>query len=352
MSEPEVPVNVQDTAPSVAPAKSARGRGGLAGLVAALAIVLVGLSWWDAHRALDGLQQDIARRLGDVDGAVKSDRALAVQTQEVAREAQARIAQLEAKLAESQNQQVALEALYQELSRNRDEWSLAEVEQIITIANQQLQLAGNVKAALIALQAADTRLQRIDKPQLIGLRRILDQDIERLKAVPLVDTAGIAVRLDNLGVAVETLPLMSDARPPEPTTGDADRELRANVWQRLARDTWAEVRQLVRVQRIDRVEVPLLGPGESFFLRENLKLRLLSARFALLAHDEQTYKSDLRAAQEWLTRFFDGKAKSTQNALAVVRQLAEGTVSIAMPDISASLDAVHNYRITREPAPQ
>ena len=337
--------------PAEAPA--ARGRRvNWAGVIAVLAVLLIGAAWWDAHRGLDTLQQDVARRLGDIDGAVKSDRALALQTQEVAREAQARIGQLESKLAESQNQQVALEALYQELSRNRDEWSLAEVEQIITIANQQLQLAGNVKAALIALQAADTRLQRIDKPQLIGLRRILDQDIERLKAVPLVDTAGIAVRLDNLGVAVETLPLLADARPPESGSGEAERAARSSAWQKLARDTWGEIRQLVRVQRMDRSEVPLLNPGENFFLRENLKLRLLSARFALLARDEQTYKSDLRAAQEWLTRFFDDKSKSTQNTLALMRQLSEGTVSIAMPDISASLDAVHNYRLTREPAPQ
>ena len=62
---------------------------------------------------------------------------------------------LEAKLAESQSQQIALEALYQELSRNRDEWGYAEIEQSLLIANQQLQLAGNVKAALIALQNAD-----------------------------------------------------------------------------------------------------------------------------------------------------------------------------------------------------
>jgi uroporphyrin-III C-methyltransferase len=347
------PAPLPAEAPRPAEPAVRRARVGLwIALSLAFAVVLTALSWWDAHRSIDALQQDVARRLADADGSVKADRALALQTQELAREAQARIGQLEAKLAESQNQQVALEALYQELSRNRDEWSLAEVEQIITIANQQLQLAGNVKAALIALQAADTRLQRIDKPQLIGLRRILDQDIERLKAVPLVDTAGIAVRLDNLGVAVETLPLLADARPPEQAASDADRTARFNVWQRLVRDTWSEIRQLVRIQRMDRTDLPLLGPGEAFFLRENLKLRLLSARFALLAHDEQTYKSDLRAAQEWLARFFDDQSKSTENALAVMKQLSEGTVSIAMPDISASLDAVHNYRLTREPAPQ
>ena len=64
------------------------------------------------------------------------------------RDAQARIGALEAKLLESQSQQLALESLYQELSRSRDDWLLAEVEQTLAIAAQQLQLAGNVQAAL------------------------------------------------------------------------------------------------------------------------------------------------------------------------------------------------------------
>ena len=80
---------------------------------------------------------------------------------------------LEAKLAESQNQQLAMEALYQELTRTRDEATLEEVEQLLLIANQQLQLANNVKAALIAMQEADARLQRIDRPQLSSLRKVL-----------------------------------------------------------------------------------------------------------------------------------------------------------------------------------
>ena len=41
-----------------------------------------------------------------------------------------------------------LEELYQEMSRNRDESVLAEIEQILLIASQQLQLAGNVKEAV------------------------------------------------------------------------------------------------------------------------------------------------------------------------------------------------------------
>ena len=131
-------------------------------------------------------------------------------------EAQVKIGVLENKLAESQSQQIALESLYQELSRNRDEWAFADVEQLLQMAGQQLQLAGNVRGALIALQNADMRLQRMERPQLAPLRKAINRDIERLKALPYVDTVGLSVRLDNIIAAVDTLPLAMEARPPEP----------------------------------------------------------------------------------------------------------------------------------------
>ena len=128
------------------------------------------------------------------------------------REAHVKVAQLEARLAESQSQSLALEALYQELSRNRDEWQLAEIEQVLAIASQQLQLAGNVRAALLALQLAEARLAKADRPQFVPVRRALARDIERLKALPVLDIAAMSARIDSLVAAVDSLPLAFEER--------------------------------------------------------------------------------------------------------------------------------------------
>src|SRR5918911_1014816 len=111
---------------------------------------------------------------------------------------------LDARLAEWQSQQLALEALYQELSRNRDEWQLAEIEQVLAIASQQLQLARNVRAALLALQLAEARLARADRPQFVPIRRALARDIERLKTLPVLDLPGMSMRIDTLAAQVES----------------------------------------------------------------------------------------------------------------------------------------------------
>jgi len=255
---------------------------------------------------------------------------------------------LESRLAESQSQQIALEALYQELSRNRDEWAYAEIEQALLIASQQLALAGNVKGALIALQAADARLQRMDRPQLTALRKAINRDIERLKAAPHVDTVAISARLDNLVAQVEKLPLAMEVRlqPAEPTP--APKEAEGDWWTRFWRETWMELKQLVRVQQMDKHDVALLAPAQSYFLRENLKLRLIGARLALLARDSASYKADLKAARDWLTRYYDTRNNNVAYALGLLRNLHDAEVSFEMLDITASLEVMRSLRAARE----
>ena len=317
-------------------------RANLALLIALVVATVVAWQWLEARNQITELQQEFATRLTDTVGIVKDN-------QEALRETQVKLGLLESKLAESQNQQIALESLYQELSRNRDEWALAEVGQMLDIASQQLQLAGNVKAALIALQAADARLQRIDRPQLIPLRKIINKDIERLKAVPYVDTVAISVRLDDLISKVDSLPLAMEVRP-HSDQSEAGEQIAQSAWIKFAREIWQDMKQMVRIQNTAEQEPPLLAPDQLYFLRENLKLRLLSARLALLLHDETSFKADVTAAQGWLTRYYDNSSEATQAALASLRQLQESRVSIELPDIAASLDAARNFKFSRERA--
>ncbi|MDB5812015.1 MAG: uroporphyrinogen-III synthase [Betaproteobacteria bacterium] len=318
-------------------------------IAAIIAVAIIAWQWYDSRQQIGALQHELAQRLAAADAENKQSRGVAEQVREATREAQIKLGVLEAKLQESQNQQIALEALYQELSRSRDESLLADVEQTLLVASQQLQLAGNVKSALIALQAADARLARLDRPQLAGLRKMIARDIERLKQAPYVDIIGISARIDNLMSLIDLLPLAMEARAPATATkGPADPE--TNAWVRFTRELWRDMRELVRIEKMDRPDVPLLTPAQTYFLRENLRLRLLGARLALLARDDKSFKADLKAAREWLARYYDGRDKVVINAIASTRQLADSQISIEVPDLAASLDAVRNYRLVRERA--
>lgn len=340
-------------APKPAPPVTARTLAGYFGLAMLLALVALGLALWQMHSTrqdLDAVRQDVAKRLADVDAQNKAGRIASDQLREATREAAVKIGVLEAKLAESQSQQIALEALYQDLSRNRDEWAFAEIEQTLLIASQQLQLAGNVKAALIALQATDTRLQAMNRPQLTALRTAIGRDIARLKAAPAMDTVGLSARIDALLAGVDKLPLAAETRPAaEGTTGAVAPATDGNAGTatRFWREVWGDLKQLVRVQRMDRADVPLLSPAQTFFLRENLKLRLLTARMALLTRDQTVFRNDLKTAREWLARYFDARDKSVASAVSTLSSLQSADIQIELPDISATLEAMRAVSQTR-----
>src|SRR5437660_2076784 len=314
----------------------------------ALATVLAALFWLDARQRIGATQEELARRLRDIESDAREARSVARQSQEAVREAQVKIGQLESRLAESQSQQLALEALYQDLSRNRDEWQLAEVEQVLAIASQQLQLARNVRAALLALQLAEARLSRSDRPQFAPIRRALARDIERLRTAPAVDFAAVTGRIDNLIGGIDSLPLAFEERterqPPPKEPAGAERGFLA----RLAAEVWNELSQLVVVRRMGAAEPPLLPPSQAYFVRENLRLRLLNARASLLARDEAGYREDLRASLAWVQRYFDARSKSTADAAAQLKSLSAVSISFEMPTISESLDAVRGYKSRRE----
>jgi uroporphyrin-III C-methyltransferase len=349
-SEPARPAAATDTG---AAASTPRRHPAWPAALLALAVALAAAAssawqWYHGRNEISALRQELARRLADSDTQAKESRIVAEQVRQAVADAQVKLGVLESRVAESQNQQIALEALYQELSRNRDEWAYAEIEQSLFIATQQLALAANVKAALIALQNADARLQRMDRPQVTALRKAINRDIERLKAVPHVDTVAISVRLDNLIGLVDRMPLAMEVRPqPEqPSAGNSAPD--GNWWTRLWRETWTELRQLVRVQHMNQPDVPLLAPTQSYFLRENLKLRLIGARLALLSRDSESYKADLKAARDWLGRYYDKGNSDVAHALSALRNLHDAEVSIEAPDIAGTLEAMRALRVTRE----
>jgi uroporphyrin-3 C-methyltransferase len=317
-------------------------------IFALIVIAVMAWQWYDTRNQIGDLQHELARRLADADALGKETRHLAAEGTEAGRRLDTKLSLLEAKLAESQSQQVALEALYQELTRTRDEATLEEVEQLLLIANQQLQLASNVKAALIAMQEADGRLQRIDRPQLAPLRKILSKDMDVLKSAPYLDTVGISLRLDNLAAAVEALPLAMELRPPEPRATEHQMPEAENIWLRFARETWEDMKRLVRIQHVDKPDIPLLSPSQVYFLRENLKLRLLSARLALLARDGASFKADLDASLDWIGKYYESKSRPVINMLEALNELRASEVGIELPRISGSLDAVRNYRLARD----
>lgn len=320
-------------------------------LTLAVLVVIFVWQWLDGHRAISDMREELAKKIAEMDGAAKANSILIAKNQDEVREMSVKVATLEAYYAQAQNQRAALEALYNNLSISRDETALADVEQLLLIAGQQLQLSGNVKAALIAMESADARLQRMERPAFNSLRKSIGQDIDKLRALPRVDVAGINLKINRLLSSVDELPLVDRHRPSENLVAQTAPPI-ANeaAWQKLLSSIWLEVKQLVRIENTGLTQIVLLPPKQEFFLRENLKMRLVSARLALLSRDEDSFRQELKAAQLWTKQYFDVKSPGGLRMQDELDKLAAASINIELPDIGASLQAVRSYRLSHEKA--
>ena len=162
----------------------------------------------------------------------------------------------------------------------------------------------------------------------------------------------MSMRIDTLAAQVDALPLAFDERGERPGPGrDAAPGPERGFWARLSSEVWQELRQLIVVRQVNNPEPPLLPPSQAYFVRENLRLRLLNARLSLLTRDEAGYREDLRTAQRWIQRYFDPRSKQTADALNQLKQLSSTTFSFEMPTIGESLEAVRGYKSRRERSP-
>ncbi|TCS73364.1 uroporphyrin-3 C-methyltransferase [Sulfuritortus calidifontis] len=315
----------------------------LALALAVLALIAAGAVAWLLHVRMQELELQLAKRIGEFDSASRQAQAVARQAGTTLDSVLARLDALEAQSLTAQNQQLALSAMYQELARSQDERVLADIEQTLSLVQEHLQLAGNVRAALIALESAEQRLSRQGKPQFAALRQAIARDVERLRLLPNADVIGLNARLDALIQNIDLLKLESEsepaAKPAKPAkTGAVD------TASRFGREMWEEFKQLVRIRRLDHPDLPLLAPEQIYFVKQNLKLRLLSARLAALQGDQATWKSDLTAAQAWVTQYFNRNDPLVRGTLDSLKHLAAASVSVEGADISGSLKALNEAR--------
>ena len=324
----------------------------LVGLLALMCVMALAVAF-TAQQRVSNLQQELVRRQQDSQGQSVEARMLAKQAQENVRETSAKLALLEARVSEVAIQRSQLEELIQSLSRSRDENVLVDIDAGLRVAVQQTAITGSAEPLVAALKQAEERLARYNQPRLEGVRRAIARDLDRVKAVGAVDLPSLSIKLDEAVRLVDELPLLSVAEPrkaasvhvapkslprsagtaPEPAPSGWAKAWN-EAWAGASERVWSEAKSLVRVTRIDHPEAMLLAPDQAFFVRENLKLRLLNARLALLSRQYDTAQSDLQVAHAVLEKYFDRSSRRIVLASDLIRQVSSQArmVNVPRPD--------------------
>lgn len=357
---PERRDEIQPAAAQVPPA-AGPGRGWVAAFVLLLVLGTAALVMsWRAEQRVAALEQELVRRQQDSATQATEARTLARQAQEGMSDAAAKVALLEARVAEVAIQRTQLEDLIQSLSRSRDENLLVDIDAAIRMAQQQGAITGSAEPLVLVLRQSDERLARYNQPRLEGVRRAIARDLDRVKAVGSTDVSTLTIRLDEAIRAVDELPLLANAEPRRerlraaPAAAAASAAASApssalpwawpaawsEAWRGMAERVWAEARSLVRVTHIEHPDAVLLAPEQAFFLRENLKLRLLNARLALLSRQFGTVQSDLAVAQAMIERYFDRGSRRTTVTADLLKQVAQQARQVSLPRPDDTLAAL------------
>lgn len=245
--------------------------------------------------------------------------------------------------------QRAVEKMVNDLGRNRNDWVLAEAEQLLLMANYRLQLARDTQTAVVALRAADRRLEQLADPALLPIRRLIADEITEVQSLGRADVPGIALQLGSLANAVGKLPLDTDRtfRPHSTATVSQATEGEGAGW-RFLREMWRDLIGLVRIRVSADAQKPLLTPEQSYFLQENLRLMLYGAQLSALHGDSATYRQNIDAAQAWIEDYFDADAPAVNNTRQELERLIDEKIVIEPPDISGSLDALRTFMKKKE----
>lgn len=339
---PAVPAGAPVPEPSLAPTVTAAAPRvrwlHVVSVVALLALGSTVLLW----QKVSGMQQQLARQSADSGANAAEARVGAKQAQELAMETAAKLAVTEAKVAEVALQRAQLEELMQSLSRSRDENLVVDIESAVRLAQQQAQLTGSVEPLLAALRTADARIARAAQPRLNSLQRAIARDMAKVKSSVVADTPAMLVKLDELVMLADELPLVNAvgaARPVEVPKRKPDEALGqwSMRWVQALQD---EIRTLVRVSRIDEPDAILVAPEQTFFLRENLKLRLLNARLGVISRQIDSARSDLATVSVAVAKYCDPSARKTQTAVALLQQVQSQMRVMELPRVDDTLAAL------------
>ncbi len=309
----------------------------------------------NARRESDALERELVKRQADSQAQVTAALMLARSAEDAARDAQAKAALLEARTADATVQRTQLESLMSSLSRTRDENALGEIEASLRAAMQQATWTGRSEPLVVAMKQADERLAVLSGPRLSTVRRALARDLERIVAAASADSGLLAQRIDEVLRRVDDLPLTMQV----PAAADVVRrsagvthpdpsEVAVPTWRDHAGEFWHtwkqvvadEARSLVRVTRVDQPQAMLLTPQQAYFLRENLKLRLLSARLAVLSRQTDVAQGDLREALRSLDAYYDRQSQRVITANDTLKQVAAAARLTAVPRPDDTLAAL------------
>lgn len=312
-------------------------------------IALVVWQWPKINQQFVKTQQSIKNYFADIDALGEKKRALMAEVAATQQLANKRLNEYQATLDKSHKNQIAFDATVDEFSQDPNSVTLESIEQQIIFAILHLDVGGDINAALNALLKAQSLVQEIDDEQLAPFKSSLTENIETLKTASSIDIKTINSRVTELADQIDTLPLASESSltPVDISFLSETTPTENGAWFSLFHEMWQDAKSFIHVKKVSNPEIQVLSPSQAHFLRENLKLKFLLMQFSLLSGDINAFNTALQAAISWINQYYNNEETSVTDIRQALEQLHQDGSEFELPDLTESLDEIHNYRIKR-----
>ena len=339
-------------------------------LTVLIALALGGGAMWYIQNNQDHLSQQYDSQLQLlIQQASQNEQSAKKALTQVENQSQ-QLLRLNQQLAQALEQLNDVSAAVQTISDSGTEIMLLnDIEQLANLAQQQLQVGGNVANAIVTLEMAQARLTQANRQNFAILIQTINGDLDRLRTAQVIDVATMTNQLERLADLVNQAPLyVTDASAEEPVANPAEDAISpetntvpdpalddAQWWQRvlstaadLTQQSWESIRQdlgqFVSVRRIDDNAALLISPEQADRLRENLRLRITMAQLALMTKQPKVWQAEMGFIIKALEERFDGSKALTQRALTLATRLADTDVELKLPNIDNTLAVIENLK--------
>lgn len=235
-------------------------------------------------------------------------------------------------------------------SVNRDEWKLQEAQYLLRLADQRILLEQDSQNALALALSADDILRDMDQADLVGVRKLLVEEIAVLKLAGVIDREGIYLRLSALSNQIDAIPFIEPLGAHEQLLEEEVVPAEETLKQKITRNIYDLLHKLgsyVRVRDHGKTINAVLPPAEQKYLQQNLRLMLEQAQVALLRNEENIYLESLVKAQNWINQYYSLNEKATA-VLQELEALQQEEIAPELTNFSNSTAALVEYIAKRE----
>lgn len=236
----------------------------------------------------------------------------------------------------NQEVQSSLNQLYY---KNED-WLLLKARYYIELAQINAHWSNDYNSAIALLEQADSILNQMSDTKIFDIRQALASEIAQLKAIPTLDTVGILSQLDAAQTSINSLSNPSARAEINKENPSINSEPQTG-WRAHLQSSLNLLGKMVVVRRNEEQIKPLMSLEYEALIKENIRLNLQEAQWAVLNKNPKVYNLVLEQAITNIKHAFGNNNSNTEALINQIKKLQQVSFSQEQPQIGQALPLIN-----------